>query len=228
MNLESITNSGCNVTLEDCFAILKDEEKNMLYANSSLLNYRKGEMIIRQNFSASHLYLLETGIVTINVFDDHRVSTVKILTEMNFIGIMCSFAGRQLDFSATALQDSEVRLIDMDAFQSILKRNGNFAFQFIRHISTLTNDMVHWIMRIKGRNVDGALAMLLMEFASIYKSNQFELPLTRKEFAAIIGYSKESVINTLSSFNKDRIIEVKDKSVTILDIDRLNLIIQAG
>jgi CRP-like cAMP-binding protein len=185
-------------------------------------------MIIRQDFSASHLYLLESGLVTLNVFDDHRVSTVKLLTPQSFIGIMCSFAGRRLDFSATALQNSTIRLVEMDTFERITKNNGEFAFMFIRYISSLTNEMVHWIMRVKGRNVDGAIALILLEFSGIYQSEEFELPVTRKELASIIGYSKESVINTLSQFNKDNIIHIREKSVAIIDAKRLRLISQAG
>jgi len=46
--------------------------------------------------------------------------------------------------------------------------------------------------------------------------------------ASIIGYSKESVINTLSHFNKDNIIRINEKNVSILDSKRLTLISQAG
>ncbi|PLW96052.1 MAG: hypothetical protein C0593_12560 [Marinilabiliales bacterium] len=222
------TSANCNLSLNDCITALSPGEKELLLRESSVLSYKKGEMIIRQDFSASHLYLLESGLVTLNVFDDRRVSTVKLLTPQSFIGIMCSFAGRRLDFSATALQNSTIRLVEMDTFEQIIKTNGDFAYLFIRYISSLTNEMVHWIMRVKGRNVDGAIALILLEFSEIYQSTDFELPVTRKELASIIGYSKESVINTLSHFNKDNIIRINEKNVSILDSKRLTLISQAG
>ena len=228
MFIDTDKNPQCKITLNDCFSELSKEDMNYLRENSNVLHYKKSEMIIRQNFSASHLYLLEKGLVNLSVFDDHKISTVKLITPDNFIGIMCSFASKKLDFSATALQDSEVRLVEVDSFKKLLKRNGEFAYKFIRHLSTLTNEMVHWIMRIKGRNVDGALAIILTEFAEIYGSNQFDLPVTRKELASIIGYSKESVINTLSTLNRDNVISVCEKHIEILDPARLESIIQNG
>lgn len=221
-------NSQSKITLNDCFSELCKEDINYLRENSNVLPYKKGEMIVRQNFSASHLYLLEKGLVNLSVFDDHKISTVKLITPDNFIGIMCSFASKKLDFSATALQNSEVRLIEGERFKELLTRNGEFAYKFIQHISTLTNEMVHWIMRIKGRNVDGALALILTEFAEIYGSNRYDLPVTRKELASIIGYSKESIINTLSTLNKDNVINVSEKHIEIIDPTRLESIIQNG
>lgn len=228
MDYNNSISSNCSITLEDCLQMLSMDEKEMLYENSTVLQYSKGEMVIRQDFSASHLYLLESGLVSLNVFDDHRVATVKLLTPQSFVGIMCSFASKKLDFSATALTETTIRLVDMELFEKIIKNNGEFAYLFIRHISTLTNDMVHWIMRVKGRNVDGALAMVLVEFSAIFQQSIYELPVTRKELAGIIGYSKESVINTLSAFNKDGIINVNDKQIEILDKERLKNIINIG
>ncbi|MBE9469288.1 MAG: winged helix-turn-helix domain-containing protein [Bacteroidetes bacterium] len=55
--------------------------------------------------------------------------------------------------------------------------------------------------------------MFLCDFSKIYNSDSFTLPMNRKEMANIFGYSKKSVINTLSKLNKDGILNVNDKKI---------------
>ena len=44
----------------------------------------------------------------------------------------------------------------------------------------------------------------------------------------MLGYSKESVINTLSEFNKEKIIKVSDRKIEILNINKLKQISKLG
>jgi CRP-like cAMP-binding protein len=44
----------------------------------------------------------------------------------------------------------------------------------------------------------------------------------------MLGYSKESVINTLSKFNREGIISIQDKKIQILDKKRLIQIGELG
>jgi CRP-like cAMP-binding protein len=66
--------------------------------------------------------------------------------------------------------------------------------------------------------------MILLDFAKIYKSFSFELPVRRSEFADILGYSKESVIKTLSKYNKEGILQVDDRKIEILEFEKLQQI----
>lgn len=95
-------------------------------------------------------------------------------------------------------------------------------------MSIVTNSLVRNISRFSHKNIDGSLSILLLEFSDIYKSDSFVLPVKRDEMAQMLGYSKESVINTLSKFNKENIIIVQDKKITILDKNKLNNIAKNG
>jgi CRP-like cAMP-binding protein len=70
--------------------------------------------------------------------------------------------------------------------------------------------------------------MMLLDFSNIYKSNSYELPVGRSGFADILGYSKESVIKTLSKYNREGIIKVDDKKIKILNTDKLEQLSKFG
>ncbi len=95
-------------------------------------------------------------------------------------------------------------------------------------MSSVTNEIVHHISKFSHKNIDGSLSILLCDFSDIYKSDSFTLPVNRIEIAKMLGYSKESVINTLSKFNKEGILSVQDKKIKILDKTQLKKIGEIG
>ncbi len=208
---------GDIVTAEQCFEALTDDEKNELINNKREIEFAAGETIIKEGFVASHIMYIEKGLAKLDVITDGKTSTVGLVPPKSFVGIICTFAGHNFEFSSTALEKTTITLFDIDVFEKFVNQNGVFACKIIKHMSLLTNKLVHQIARISNKNIDGALSILLLDFANIYKSDNFVFPLNRKELAQMLGYSKESVINTLSKFNKEGIIEVNDKKIKILD-----------
>lgn len=216
------------VSTQDCFNSLTEDQKRLMEDSTTMLEFKSGETIIKQGYVASHILYLEKGLASLNVTNDGKTSTVMLLSSDSFVGIMCSFACHSLNFSAVALEDSTIQMIDMELFLSLVRENGEFAIKFIRHMSAKTNNMVHWMSRLSNKNVAGALTMILLEFNKIYASQSFTLPVTRVGLSAIVGCSRESIMNILSQFHEDGILEVKGRHIKILKPDSLNLILKNG
>ena len=216
------------VSAEECFAALTADQSELVEKSTTTLMFSKGETIIKQGYVATHVLYIEQGLARLDVTDDHKTSTVRLLNKGSFVGIICSFACKSVDFSAIALEETTIRMINMDLFQNLVKENGEFALKLIRHMSSNTNSMVHWISRLAAKNVEGSLAMVLQEFSNVYDAASFTLPLTRIGLASLAGCSKESAIHVLTRFHNDGIIELKEKHVTIIDANRLDLIIRQG
>ena len=216
------------ISADDCFNALTSDQKRMVENSTTLLHFAKGETIIKQGFVASHILYIEKGLAKLDVTNDSKISTIKLLSDGAFIGIVCSFACKSLDFSAVALEDTTIQMINMDIFLSLIKENGEFALKLIRHMSSNTNSMVHRTSRLSDKNVEGSLAIIIQEFSEIYSSDSFTLPVTRVGLASLAGCSKESAIHTLAKFHTDGIIELKDKNITILKPESLDLIIKNG
>jgi len=177
---------------------LSPAQKKLVEDNSYTLEFRPNEPIIKQGFSANHILYLEEGMAKLSVSDQERTTTFKIIGSRSFIGIMCSFVKKNFDFSATAIKPSRVRLIDRNVFEELIRTNGDFAVQMVSLMSLMTNKIVHDLIYLSHKNVDGALSTILLELSGIFGSGQFQMPFTRIELADTIGYSKESVINSLS------------------------------
>ncbi len=205
------------ITAIECLNALTEDQKSALIQNRSEVEFEKGETIIKQGLAASSILFLEEGLAKLDIMIDGKTSTVGLIQPQSFIGIICTFANRNLNFSAIALEKSRVSLISMEFFEHLVQQNGEFAFRIIQHMSFLTNNLVHHIARFTHKNIDGALAILLLEFAGIYHSDSYTIPVNRKEIAHILGYSVESVINTLSKFNREGLITLKNHNITLVN-----------
>jgi CRP-like cAMP-binding protein len=82
---------------------------------------------------------------------------------------------------------------------------------------------------IRRKHLRGRIAHVLLYFAGyIYNTNEFELPISRKEIAEYIGMTTENVIRTLSEFRKDKIIKINGKIIEIINRETLERISQLG
>lgn len=208
--------------------LLDKEQLELLISTSATVEYEVGETVIKQGFAASHIHYLEEGMVKLNVSDRGKSTTFKMVNRDNFIGLMCSFVNKRLDFSAVAVTPVTLYLMNRETLEHLIKSNGDFALYIVRLMSELTNSVVHNLITLSHKNVNGAVATLLLDLIELFGSQEYELPFTRSEFADSLGYSKESVINCLSDLNKDGVVEISGKKVKVLDLERLSTIARNG
>jgi CRP-like cAMP-binding protein len=207
-----------------CLNMLTDDEKEILVQHKTDLEFKAGEIITKRGAVISNLLYVTEGLVKLEVINDNKISTLGLVQSHSFIGLICCFAFKNFDFTAVALENTKVSFIEIDVFEKFIKTNGEFSLALIKHMSGIANGIFHRMTRLSQKNIEGALSILLLDFAAIYKSPNFTVPVVRKELAEILGYSKESVINTLSKFNKEGILNVNDRKIEILDLKKLKQI----
>jgi CRP-like cAMP-binding protein len=223
-----LANEGEHVGVEACLEQLTAQERAYLADHSSRLNFRPGDEVIRQGYLANQLLLLEKGFVRLDICSDEHKRTIQLIKPLSFVGIICTFASRTVNFSSTAISDCTISIMDRSAFEHLLEQNGKFALKVIRMMSGMASDLVYHMTRFDGKQVDGALALVLLEFADTFGSLQFQLPFSRVELARMLGYSKESIVHTLSRFNRDGLVEVQDRTIRIPRRENLELIARKG
>jgi len=215
-------------TAMHCFAALTDAEKTEWLNSKIEIQFEAGETIIKQGFAASNVMFLEEGLAKLDIVTDGKPTTITLITPNSFIGVVCTFASHNINFSSVALEKTKISIVNINLFEKFIRQNGEFSFRIIKHMSLITNNLVRNISRFSHKNIDGSLSILLLRFSDIYKSDSFVLPVKRDEIAMMLGYSKESVINTLSRFKKENLLLVQDKAITIIDKKRLTSIAKNG
>jgi CRP/FNR family transcriptional regulator len=122
-----------------------------------------------------------------------------------------------------------VRIIDIQIFKQILKQNAQFAYRVINILNESTAQSYGRFFSLTQKQLHGRLADILLCLSRrIFKSGTFDLPLTRSDLSDLTSMSTESVIRILKDFKDDGIIEINNKSIGLIDTDRLDSISARG
>jgi CRP/FNR family transcriptional regulator len=213
-----------------CFDLLTPEEKELVDTRSVLVNYKKGEMVCKQGSFASHIMYLEKGLVKIYLEGNPKDLILTITPQKNLMGLQALYEGNNtFIYSISTYTDSAVRLIDIQIFKQLLKQNPHFAYRIINISNESTSQSYGRFFSLTQKQLHGRLADILLCLSrKIFKSESFELPLTRSDLSDLTSMSTESVIRIMKDFKDDGIIDINNKSITLLDMPRLDSISAKG
>jgi CRP-like cAMP-binding protein len=210
--------------------LLTNEQRLFLSENTYQVRYRKKDIIFRQNTRTSNVMFVKSGLIKIfKEGRNNRNIILKVVSGGHFIGLMTVFGDKLLQYSASAIEDTEVWDIDFSALKSVLLENGKFALQFL---SILGEDGLYIFDRLLGlshKQLPGRVADVILYFSEeIYKSHCFVFPLTRKELAEFACTTKESFIRTLTEFKNDKIINIDGSNIVINSMDIIRTLSTMG
>jgi CRP/FNR family transcriptional regulator, polysaccharide utilization system transcription regulator len=212
------------------FGYLKDLDISLLLEHSNVVQYKKNDVIFKQNTRTSHIMFILSGMVKVyKEARNDRSITLTIATEGNLIGSMSVFGGEIHEYSASSVENSDIVFIDITVFKKILHENGVFAESLLKVISRDGLFIFEKLLNHSHKQLPGRIADVLLFFSQvIYKHHVFSFPLSRRELAEIAGTTKESFIRTLTEFRNDKIISIEGKRIEILSMDIVKTLSRLG
>lgn len=197
--------------------LLTNEQAETIAKSSNVVRYKAKDVIFLQNTRTSHIMFIKSGLIKIyKEGRNGKILMLKIETPNNFLGLMSVFGNDIHQFSAAAIENSEIFFTDITVFKALIKENGIFALKLMNVLSLDGLFLFDRLMSQSHKQLPGRIADVLLYFAEkIYHTNKFAFPLTRRELAELAGTTKESFIRTLTEFKNDKIIELDGSSVEI-------------
>ncbi len=213
-----------------CFETLSQDEVKLVEENSVQVLYKKGEVICKRGSFASHVMYLESGLAKVYIEDGVNTLVLKILPEKNLLGLASvSDDVKTFEYSVMAYIDSEIRQIDIEIFKQLLKQNPVFAKEVIDIQSANSIQIYGRFFCLTHKQSYGRLADIILCLSErVFKKDEFELPLSRKDLAELSGLSSETVIRMLKVFREEGLLHLDGKTLKILDQVRLKQISETG
>ncbi len=209
---------------------LLSEELEELRAVTHLVSFQRKEIIFRQRTPVSHVLFVKSGLVKIFKEVRNKKSFIlRIATKGEFIGLMSVFGNTMNQFSASAIEPTEIGFIDLKKFNDILNSNACFARQVIKSLSEEGLFIFERLIEQSHKQLPGRIADVILYFSdTIYKKEEFTFPFTRRELAELAGTTKESFIRTLSEFKNDKIISLEGSHVSINSMKIIRTLSELG
>jgi CRP/FNR family transcriptional regulator, polysaccharide utilization system transcription regulator len=173
---------------------------------------------------------IKSGLV--KIFKEGRNSKyiiLKVALKNDFLGLLSIYGGDTHHYSASAIQPSEICFVDINVFNKLLSKNGDFAAKIIHRIANDGLFIFDRLMSQSHKQLPGRIADVILYFSQvIYKNDEFEFPFTRRELAELAGTTKESFIRTLAEFKHDKIIDLDGSRVKINSLKIVKTLSELG
>ena len=193
-------------------------------------DFRQGETIIKEGTKIREFSYLKSGLVKLFRTDQSgKEQIISIAKPLDYVSLLSVFSNKKYNYSVTALEDSVTCNLNLEDIRSIINEDGSLALNLLSKMSRVTDKLILDSLEIRVKHLRGRVAYLLLYFSEdVYSSEEFDLPLTRKEMAEYVGMTTENVIRTLSEFRKDGILKIYGKTIQIANMDSLRSISEFG
>lgn len=211
-------------------AVLNSRQLGMVASNSQESLLTKGEVILHEGSLTSHIIYLKSGLAKEYIkLPGEKERILQIVKKHTYLGLPSLFGDRINHYSYSALEDCKICYIDINKFNSLVRENGNFAYEILVSTSRDSLNNINRFLHRSQKKIFGRVADAILYFSKIiYNTNQFELPFSRQELAELIGVSREGATRVLIKFKSEGIIEMKGRSITVMNVDLLEQISQTG
>lgn len=196
-------------------------ELKKLSTDHRLRPFSRKENIFAEGDYPRYLYLVESGKVKLYKTNDYgKEFIINYCQEGEFIGYTSLIANQKsYNFSATAMEESHLRLIPKDDFQKLLYANTHVAAQMVKLLANNVQEKEAQLMQLAYDSIRKRVADMLVTIAKKEGKNDFGI--LREDLAKMVGTAKESVIRTLTDFRESGHIDIRDGHIFILQLDRL-------
>lgn len=190
--------------------------------------YKKKQVIFSEGNSARNLYFIKKGKVkTYQTNDYGKQLVVDLHAENDFIGYTHLLENSNYTETAEALEETELVVIPRKEFDDLLKKNHHVMMLFIRLLSKCVLEKKHQMIGLAynslRKKVAEALIIICRKY-NIEKANNFIIDITRDNLASIAGTATESLIRTLTDFRSEKLIDIENNCIKILDEKKLEFL----
>jgi CRP/FNR family transcriptional regulator, cyclic AMP receptor protein len=188
-------------------------------------DYKKKQVLYSEGQRPKTLYFIISGKIKIyKKNQDGKELITHILKDGDFWGYLPILENSHYVDNAEILEDSTVKLIPASDFIELITTDPKIAKQFIQLISSnvleIEEDLLNLAYNSLRKKVAYGLIQQIPNFKEAGKT-PITLKLSRKEMAQAVGVATESLIRTIMDFKEEKMIDIIDGQITIIDENKL-------
>lgn len=214
----------------DCFTELYPEELKLIDEKRTQLVYQKGENLLKQGAFATHVIYVIDGLVKLYLQTGfNKQINIRLARRGDFLAFPTLFGETVYGYSAVAVKNSTVSMIDKEALQNLLRENTNFAMRITAKNFRHEAYLLEIIKNLSYKQMRGKLASALLYLSQPdFLEEEVFQHLTRQDIGDFASISAESTIKFLKEFEKEGILSLSGKEVIISDLKMLTEISLKG
>lgn len=208
------------------FCALSKEERGDLSENKGSNFYKKGQAIFYEGNHSNGLYCIFKGKVKLSKLgEDGKEQVVRFAKTADILGYRALLSNEPYQATATAMEDCQICHLSKGRFMQLMQDNPKLSWNTMQLLSKDLRNAEQHLINIAQKTVKEriaeALILLHNTFGFLSDEKTLDIVLTRSEIADIAGTTTETTIRTLAALNKEDLIDLKGKTIKILDLREL-------
>jgi CRP-like cAMP-binding protein len=197
----------------------------LVSADRETIDFKKRQLIFKEGQRPQNLFYIQKGKVKVyRQNEEGKEFITGIYTEGDFFGYTPLLEEKVYEDTAEALEESEIMLIPRGDFNALINSDPTTASRFIHMLANNLSDKEEQLLKLAYNSVRKRVADALLLVYQRYKKNEVDKPslvFTREDLAQVVGTATESLIRTLSDFRQEKLIDIREGKISIVNEERL-------
>jgi CRP/FNR family transcriptional regulator, cyclic AMP receptor protein len=208
------------------FSTLTDDEFSQLAHIFVARAYRKNQVIFLEEETGNYMYLVLSGKVKVAKAGASGKETILAIHRTgDFFGEMALLDGKTAPATVSAMEDSKIMSISGADFHKYLLHNQKVMLQIIQVLCARLRQ-VWQTQSLSSSTADARIRMGVYQLAKRHGIRDahgtiIDLKITHQELAEMVGTSRETVTRALTKLREQRIIEIDQRRITLIDAKAL-------
>jgi DNA-binding response OmpR family regulator len=187
----------------------------LLSDNRDVCKYKRKQIIYVEGNRPARLYYIKKGKVkTYKTNEDGKELIVGIYGEGDFLGYVALLEGTVYKERAETMENTELAIIPKDEFDALMNTRKEVVSRFMTMMARNITEKEQLLLGLAYNSLRKKVADALITVNRKYKTS---INISRENLAAIAGTATASTIRTLSEFKSEKLIDIHDGAITILN-----------
>lgn len=192
-------------------------------------HYRKGDIVALAGEEVKYLYIVLTGSVKGEMID-YSGKTIKIEDIEAPKPLATAFLfGKENRFPVTVTANNHIKVlaVPVHEFLKLLQLDARILKNYLNSITTRTQFLTQKLHFLSFKTIKEKVAHFLLRSAGD-QFHSVELKNTQQQLADLFGVTRPSLARVFGVMQKDGLIKIERKTVTLLNRDGLNNLLKNG
>ncbi len=189
-------------------------------------SFKKDSVVLFEHETGSALFVIIEGKVKVSrVSDDGKEVILTILGDSDFFGEMAILDGLSRSANVTAMEDSELFIIQRSEFLELLQVHPEVSIALLQELTQRLRSADMKIKSLSLKDAEGKVATVILQLADdVGKIKQGTVEIEKLPFqhdlANMAGTSRETISRTLHTFAKKGLVELDGAKLRIMNYEK--------
>jgi len=190
------------------------------FEKSRLFHYKKGEIVLHPYDVPPGVFYLKSGYLRLySVSEGGQELSLIIFKPGDFFPVIWLINNNKSEYYIDSLTKSSLLLVSKKDFLPFIKNDKDMLFELASRALIRIGGLMERMNYLVYGNVSQKLASMILILAERFGENgkkiTIPIPMTHQDLANLLGIARETVSTEIKKFEREGLVEIKNKYITV-------------